>query len=1847
MRHRLPALRPRRRSLVLPLLAWLASASIVAAQNNPFNSDGFPAARGTYGSFPYEQVDPLSGNLIVAVTDLSLPGPIPLSVSRSYNSKFHADFEHGNQAIDEWSPVGVGWRLHFGRVLHAGSTTSGQTVIEGTDGGGGALYQTSAYAEGWITKGFARYNRANHTARFPNGMTYTFGHIGETSGPRGQVRYVTAISDQFGNSVTFTYAPNSGRVTNAHQVLNASQSRDVNFAYNGNNTLATISYTTPAQGFQGPITRVWTFQYDPAPGAAGHYVLRKVIPPAGLPWEHVYANSGYGPEMTALIAPGKGRVDFTYSTQNRRSGALNLPSRVVATRTTSGPGVTGGTWTFTYNHGANLDTTVVACPCGTTTYRYNGIGIAGNFSAWASGTLAERKVLDNVSGAILEQETFTYQSSEPISPDTITGENGQWGDPDVFIALQSQRQLTRGPNTWTTTYAYHWGWGNYNDFGRPYRATEVGELTRITQTSFQYGFTPWIIGGTSSTEVQVGISPGAAAASTPVVLGSTSYNLATGFVTATNRLGVVTQYVANANGTVASVLNANNHSTQLFYDWGVLAETRNPILWTARGIYPDGTLASTLVGNDPNPANNILTTYEYDLAGRPTYIRPRNANFTRYQYDDISGNSFVYVERGASQTTTHLDGFGRPTGSVNQVGVRTRIDRDACGRVTYASGTYTAGNGLGRGSTTTYDGLGRVKTVSVTDPSGTPAVTTYNYAGADVSIVDAATPARTTTYDYSSFGGPGDARLVAVIDANNKTTSYAYDTLGNLTSVNGPGPGVPTRTWNYHPTTGRLTSETQPESGVTAYTYDALGNVKTVTDSAGRITRFTYDADERLTNRSTDGDTTSTLQIGYDLVGRVSQKAITGVVTTFAYDNVGRVASRTDGIYPSMWFTSSYFYDGNSNLTEIRYPCIPGSCTQPRSVTYQYDAEDRLTRVRNNGVDFAYPFTYDDAGRLATYQTGAVTHRIDYDIRDRVQRLRAGPVAGNALDLTYSYNKVSQVLGITDGRGPAFNQGFGYDALDRLTTATGPWGQIGWSYDNAGNRLTENRGATTVYNYDPPTNRLTSTFGANIESFSYTPVGEVAVDSRGVYSYTPTGMLATAISSGMSAAYLYDSDLMRVKRTVNNVDTITVRGAGGQVLTEALSRCGGSLEWGRDSIYAGGKLIGAVRSNTASTRLEFDGPASGVDEGFGQVGVAVRIFTGNGQPLACPVTVSYEIAAGTATPTHDYTATNGTLTFASGTASGTYLGIYSTFVNDSLDEDDEYYSVRLTGAVGAVLGTTSEHTVNIYDNDPPPSLTIYDLTVGETMGTGNFTVTLSAASAKTVSVNYTTISGTAAAGSDFTSTSGVLTFQPGQTTAAIPVTILNDSTPETPETFTMSLSNPVNVTIADGSGVGTIHSDEVREPIDPSFPGQYFADVEWSPNEAGYIQIFNPHAVAVNAKLTFTRSDGSGFAHVVSVAAQQRLDVDLSTQPIGGTGRVSVAVQSSVVALPLVSEYSGYSTPSTFTAGRNDGGSTPAPVWYFGEGAANSFFDENISIFNPTNTPVRVTINLILPNGAPLLLTPLIPTGPGRVELRVNDWFPTIGDHGLIVSGTVEGTSTPANIAVQRTLRWPVGGVVESSTSSGTSTLTNNWYFGDGGKGAWSNYLAFINPSPTTTAATAVYYVHDNGQTYTQNVDIPPLRRVTVSPPPTMPDGGFAVQVGTYNLVNYVVERSMYSGAGFALGSTSTASAVQANTWRFAEGGSNGTFDTFFLVFNPSWTTASNVTLTFRKVGGGVATQTLTIQPRTRAVVYADGVSGINNNATYATEVTSTNGVGLVVERSMFWPGGTWAGSHISLGRPQ
>ena len=139
-----------------------------------------------------------------------------------------------------------------------------------------------------------------------------------------------------------------------------------------------------------------------------------------------------------------------------------------------------------------------------------------------------------------------------------------------------------------------------------------------------------------------------------------------------------------------------------------------------------------------------------------------------------------------------------------------------------------------------------------------------------------------------------------------------------------------------------------------------------------------------------------------------------------------------------------------------------------------------------------------------------------------------------------------------------------------------------------------------------------------------------------------------------------------------------------------------------------------------------------------------------------PVSVDYSTANGTATAGADYTAVNGTLNFAPGE---TVKNILVPIINDTMDEPSETFFVNLSNATNStILDAQGQGTIT--DNDAAPALSINDVAVAEgDTGTTNatFTVTLSAASGFTVTVNYATADGTAAAGSDYQSTSGTLT----------------------------------------------------------------------------------------------------------------------------------------------------------------------------------------------------------------------------------------------------------------------------------------------------------------------------------------------------------------------------------------------------------------------------------------------------------------------------------------------------------
>src|SRR5262249_38609488 len=94
-----------------------------------------------------------------------------------------------------------------------------------------------------------------------------------------------------------------------------------------------------------------------------------------------------------------------------------------------------------------------------------------------------------------------------------------------------------------------------------------------------------------------------------------------------------------------------------------------------------------------------------------------------------------------------------------------------------------------------------------------------------------------------------------------------------------------------------------------------------------------------------------------------------------------------------------------------------------------------------------------------------------------------------------------------------------------------------------------------------------------------------------------------------------------------------------------------------------------------------------------------------------------------------------------------------------------------------------------------------------------FTVTLTPASSQTVTVAYGTSDGTATAGSDYTTTTGTLTFTPGATTRTIVVPVLGDTIDEANETFFVNLSTPVNATISTAQGTGTIVDNDAAPSI--------------------------------------------------------------------------------------------------------------------------------------------------------------------------------------------------------------------------------------------------------------------------------------------------------------------------------------------------------------------------------------------------------------------------------------------------
>ncbi|MEZ0265760.1 MAG: Calx-beta domain-containing protein, partial [Phycisphaerae bacterium] len=213
-------------------------------------------------------------------------------------------------------------------------------------------------------------------------------------------------------------------------------------------------------------------------------------------------------------------------------------------------------------------------------------------------------------------------------------------------------------------------------------------------------------------------------------------------------------------------------------------------------------------------------------------------------------------------------------------------------------------------------------------------------------------------------------------------------------------------------------------------------------------------------------------------------------------------------------------------------------------------------------------------------------------------------------------------------------------------------------------------------------------------------------------------------------------------------------------------------------------------------------------------GTATFTLRLNSQPTAdVVVTVaSSNTAEGTAATTLTFTSANWNID-----QTVTVTGVDET--GAQLDDGDIGYQVDLTAASGdgAYNGMTGSASVINDDNDGPPVVSIGNVSVGEADGTATFTVTRTGTLGGTTTVDYASANGTATAGSDYTAVAGSLSFAPGETSKTITVNITNDTSVESAENFTVTLSNVADPTspgesIGTATGTATITDNDVAAP---------------------------------------------------------------------------------------------------------------------------------------------------------------------------------------------------------------------------------------------------------------------------------------------------------------------------------------------------------------------------------------------------------------------------------------------------
>ncbi len=554
------------------------------------------------------------------------------------------------------------------------------------------------------------------------------------------------------------------------------------------------------------------------------------------------------------------------------------------------------------------------------------------------------------------------------------------------------------------------------------------------------------------------------------------------------------------------------------------------------------------------PIIGTTTFADHDSLGNPQTVTDPNGNSSNYTYDgtgrvltvkapgDTNPTQYFYISGGCTSCggeENKIDHIILPEGNRIDYAYDTlgnlRVIKDSLNNT--ISYTYDSegnklteqikdsGEALQKSLSYQYDALNRVAVIMNPDSS----YTQYTYDGLGNRKTAKDPKGNTTTYNYDAL-----SRLIAVIQPGNVTTTYEYNLNSNLTKVTDSNNSA---TVYRYDDKGRVYLVISPDTGTTTYAYDPAGNLTSKTDAKGITLSYTYDAANRLTGitaPAVDGFAAFSISYTYDVCtngkGRLCSMDDASGTTSYEYSPKGQVTKETK-LISSHTYITQYTYDQNGNMKTMTYP-------SGKVITYNYTNDRATSIVLNNAVNLATNIAYKPFGGMTSIIYGnGITSSIGYDNQYHLSTL----VTSTFQNLTYGYDYNGNITSITPGKT------YTYDTLDRLGTATGTWGSLGWTYDGVGNRQTEN---ANTYTYAPYTNKLAT---ANGISFGYDNNGNTTTQSSRVYTYNQNQRLIQVVDGAMTAGYTYNGNGQRVKKTVNSVTTVFHYSLNGQIIAESNS----------------------------------------------------------------------------------------------------------------------------------------------------------------------------------------------------------------------------------------------------------------------------------------------------------------------------------------------------------------------------------------------------------------------------------------------------------------------------------------------------------------------------------------------------------------------------------------------------------------------------------------------------------------------------------------------------------------------